>query len=226
MRRADRLFKITQLLSSEKVVTAQQLAATLEVSERTIYRDIQDLMLADVPILSEAGIGYQLMKGYRMPPLMFTSEELSALLLGARFIQASGDKGLGDAATAAIEKIGKVIPDRLQTELQRQQLFAMDFRITDQERTHMQHVRESIQKKRCVLIDYADQHQQQTDRCIRPLGLFFWGQVWTAVAWCELRNDFRQFRIDRIRSLTITDRKFEDEEEKSLKFYLNHYTCD
>lgn len=226
MRRADRLFKITQLLSSEKVVTAQQLASSLQVSERTIYRDIQDLMLADVPILSEAGVGYQLMKGYRMPPLMFTSEELSALLLGARFIQASGDRGLGDAATAAIEKIGKVIPERLQTELQRQELFALDFRITDEERMHMQQVRESILRKRCVLIKYQDQHDSETERCIRPLGLFFWGQVWTAVAWCELRNDFRQFRIDRIHTLTITNRTFQEEEEKSLKHYLNHYTCD
>ncbi|WP_395373574.1 helix-turn-helix transcriptional regulator [Marinicella sp. W31] len=226
MRRADRLFKITQLLSSDKVVTAKQLAASLEVSERTIYRDIQDLMLADVPILSEAGMGYQLMKGYRMPPLMFTSEELSALMLGARFIQASGDRGLGDAATAVIEKIGKVIPDRLQKELQKQELFALDFRITDEERMHMQQVRESIQRRNCILIQYEDQNQQPTERSIRPLGLFFWGQVWTAVAWCELRHDFRQFRIDRIRSLTISNRTFEHEEDKSITHYLNDYNCD
>ena len=226
MRRADRLFKITQLLSSDKVVTARQLATSLQVSERTIYRDIQDLMLADVPILSEAGMGYQLMKGYRMPPLMFNSEELSALMLGARFIQASGDRGLGDAATAAIEKIGKVIPERLQTELQRQELFALDFRITDEERMHMQQVRESIQGRRCLLIQYEDQNQRSTERTIRPLGLFFWGQVWTAVAWCELRNGFRQFRIDRIRTVKITDRTFEHEEDKSITQYLNYYTCD
>ena len=127
MRRADRLFQIIQLLSHDKVVTAHYLAETLEVSERTIYRDVQDLSLSGVPITGEAGIGYRLMKGFHLPPLMFNEEELAALLLGARMVQAWTDKGLAHAAGHAMRKIETVIPERLKPELARGDLMVPDF---------------------------------------------------------------------------------------------------
>lgn len=222
MQRIERLLKITHLLSSKKVTTARQLAASLCVSERTIYRDIQTLTLSNVPILGEPGLGYQLMKGYQVPPIMFNQQELSALLLGARFIEASADSGLVKAASEAIKKIGKVIPDHLQKELKRNELFALDFRITTQERKNMQLVRESIYQRKYIKLYYTDEKQCGTERLIRPLGLFYWGKIWTMVAWCELREDFRQFRVDRIQKVKALSQRYEEEKEKSLTHYLKN----
>ena len=130
MRRADRLFQIIQQLHHERATTARDLAETLVVSERTIYRDVQDLSLSGVPITGEAGVGYRLMPGFHMPPLMFNEEELAALLLGARMVQVWTDKSLARAAQQAIGKIVSALPERLKPELAREEMLVPDFSIS------------------------------------------------------------------------------------------------
>lgn len=127
MRRADRLFRITQELRSDRWLTAQKLAELLEVSERTIYRDIQDLSLSGVPIIAEAGMGYRLMEGFRLPPLMFTEDELEALLLGVRMVGVWSDPTLASAAEQAVARIEAVLPERLRPELSRNTIMVPPF---------------------------------------------------------------------------------------------------
>lgn len=223
MRRADRLFQITQLLSSKTVITAKKLAEKLTVAERTIYRDIQDLMLSDVPIISETGIGYRLMEGYRVPPLMFSADEITALLMGAKFVQASADSELAHAAQEAINKISRVIPQQLNKIIQKEDFYALDFRNGKQSKESFYQIRTAINQLKILSIKYQDEQLQNTQRRIRPLGIFYWGKVWTVVAWCELRKDFRQFRIDRIKHIEYSGKKFKPEANKQLTDYLERY---
>ena len=173
MRRADRLFQIIQHLHHERVITAHDLAQTLEVSERTIYRDIQDLSLSGVPISAEAGVGYRLMKGYQLPPLMFTEEELAALLLGARMVQSLTDKELARAASQAMAKIDNVIPNHLRPELERQEILVPDFSANPEVAQHMALLRKAIKAQQKVQYDYIRQDGERSNRTVHPLGLFY-----------------------------------------------------
>jgi predicted DNA-binding transcriptional regulator YafY len=198
MRRADRLFQIIQGLHHDRVVTARHLAQTLQVSERTIYRDIQDLSLSGVPITGEAGLGYRLMKGFHLSPLMFNEEELAALLLGARMVQTWTDKGLARAAHQAMAKIEHVIPDHLKPELDRQEIMVPGFAFNGMVAEEFEALRGAIKQQRKVHFDYQREDGGKSTRTVHPLGLFYWGKVWTLVAWCELRDGFRHFRLDRM----------------------------
>lgn len=220
MRRADRLFQIIQLLRHDKVVTARDLAETLEVSERTIYRDVQDLSLSGVPITGEAGQGYRLLKGFHLPPLMFNEEELAALLLGARMVQAWTDKGLARAAHLAMRKIESVIPDRLKPELTREEMVVPDFPVSDEVRVHLALLRNAIKQRHKVGYDYHREDGQHSRRIVHPLGLFYWGKVWTLVAWCELRDDFRHFRLDRMSNMDQLNKPFAVAAGRTLQDYL------
>ncbi|VAX06882.1 Transcriptional regulator, DeoR family [hydrothermal vent metagenome] len=220
MRRADRLFQIIQLLSYERVTTARQLAEELEVSERTIYRDIQDLSFSGVPIEGEAGVGYRLMKGFHLPPLMFTEEELSALLLGARMVQAWADKGLAKAANQAMRKIEIVIPERLKPELAREEIMVPDFNASTEVAKHLTLLRGAIKQTHKVQYDYTREDGQHSRRIVHPLGLFYWGRVWTLVAWCELRDAFRHFRLDRMQNLRVLNAKFKVAPGQILQDFL------
>lgn len=209
MRRADRLFQIIQLLRHDRAITARYLSESLEVSERTIYRDVQDLSLSGVPIEGEAGIGYRLMKGFHLPPLMFNEEELAALLLGTRMVQAWTDKGLARAANHAMRKIEIVIPPHLKPELARTEILVPDFPSNSQTSAHLTLLRNATKQQFKVSYDYTREDGQRSNRIVHPLGLFFWGKVWTLVAWCELRNNFRHFRLDRMQNVTVTNEHFE-----------------
>jgi predicted DNA-binding transcriptional regulator YafY len=220
MRRADRLFQIIQLLSHDKAVTARFLSATLEVSERTIYRDVQDLSLSGVPITGEAGIGYRLMKGFHLPPLMFDEEELAALLLGARMVQAWTDKGLARAAGHAMRKIETVIPERLKPELTRADIMVPDFASSTDVAEHLALLRRAVKQQRKAAYDYTREDGQHSSRTVHPLGLFYWGKVWTLVAWCELRDDFRHFRLDRMRNIEVLKAQFKSGPGRTLQDFL------
>ncbi len=198
MRRADRLFDIVQRLRRRRVTTARELAAALAVSERTIYRDIQDLSASGVPILAEAGVGYALAKGFDLPPLMFDEEEIEALVLGARIVQSWADPGLVRAAERALAKVETVLPERLRARLPDATLFAPDFHVPEAHRRHLATLRTAIRERRRVELDYRDGEGRETLRVVQPLGLFFWGASWSVGAWCELRQGFRNFRSDRI----------------------------
>lgn len=225
MRRADRLFQIIQQLHHARVTTARDLAETLAVSERTIYRDVQDLSLSGVPITGEAGVGYRLMRGFHIPPLMFNEEELAALLLGARMVQVWTDKSLARAAQQAISKIESVIPEHLKPELAREEMLVPDFSIGPEVAAHLALLRSAVKQQRKVSYDYIRQDGQHSSRIVHPLGLFYWGKVWTLVAWCELRDAFRHFRLDRIQRMEVLSERFQILPGRGLQDYLST-VCD
>lgn len=220
MRRADRLFQIIQQLHHKRAITARDLAEALEVSERTIYRDMQDLSLSGVPITGEAGIGYRLLPGFHMPPLMFNAEELAALLLGARMVQVWTDKGLARAALQAISKIEKVIPEHLKPELVREEMLVPDFSISPEVAAHLALLRSAIQQQQKIAYDYIRLDGEHSSRIAHPLGLFYWGKVWTLVAWCELRQAFRHFRLDRIQRIEMLSQAFQSVPGRTLRDFL------
>ena len=217
MRRADRLFQIIQFLRTRRVTTAQWLAERLEVSERTIYRDIKDLILSGVNIEGEAGIGYVVRKGFDLPPLMFSEDEITALTLGARLVESWADASIATAAQSALSKIETVLPDDIKSSLGNTLLFSPFTRITPEISTTMAEVRFAADKRRKISLQYNDAKRNSSDRIIWPLGMFFWGSVWTIGAWCELRDDFRVFRLDRIKSLCVLDENYPQEKGKSLQ---------
>lgn len=203
MRRADRLFQILLLLRNRRVVTAREIAERLEISERTVYRDMQDLSLSGVPLESEAGIGYRLKPGFDLPPLMFNEEELLALRLGAAIVRAWVDERLAKAAESALERIEAVLPDKLQRSRRSNYLQVPDFFISGSQKHALSSVREAVASRCRLRIEYARADGEGSLREIEPLGLFYWGAKWTIGAWCDYRSDFRTFRLDRIGAITV-----------------------
>lgn len=222
MRRADRLFQIVQLLRGGRLVTAAQLAEKLEVTPRTIYRDVADLMSTGVPIEGEAGVGYIMRDGYDLPPLMFTEAEIVALVAGARMMQVWGGAAMAEGATEAIVKIEAVLPDRLRQRVNAVGVNAHDMNdLSPEVRQLIDQIELASYEKRRLTITYRDEGSTVTTRTVRPLGLWYWGKVWTMVCWCELRAGFRMFRIDRIAEITEGER-FKDEAGKTLRdFYAS-----
>jgi predicted DNA-binding transcriptional regulator YafY len=217
MRRADRLFEIIQRLRRRRVVTAGSLAEHFEVSERTIYRDIADLIASDVPIEGAAGVGYSLRKGYDLPPLMFSESELEALVFGARMVQNWSDAELGRAADAALSKIEDVLPAHLQRLLDDRSLWApKDVRKVPVP-FDLGKLRAAIRGCRKVRFSYRDEKGAETRRKVRPLSLWFYPPVWMAASWCELRNDFRFFRTDRMSDIEFLSEPFAQEPGKSAQ---------
>ncbi|HEX6030064.1 MAG TPA: YafY family protein [Tepidiformaceae bacterium] len=220
MRRADRLFQIIQLLRRRHVVTAAVIAQELEVSERTVYRDIRDLVGSGVPIEGEAGVGYMLRQGFDLPPLMFTSSEIEAMVLGARVVQSWGDAQLARAAGDALARVEAALPDRLKARMQSTPLYAPGFHVRPETMQRLSELREAVDGRCKTWIAYTDNDLVDTERVIRPLGLFFWGRTWSVTGWCELRNDFRDFRLDRIRGLRALPEKWDPEPGKMLDDYF------
>ena len=220
MRRADRLFQIVQLLRTHKSITASQMAQRLDVSERTIYRDMQDLSLSSVPIISETGVGYSIDASYSLPPITFNEDELESLLLGARMVQSWSDKKMAAEATRVIEKIECILPKDLKQSLQSQEILVPAFHIFSDVAALLPGLRKAIKQRHKTQLDYKREDGQASSRKIWPLGLFFWGKVWTMVAWCEKRNDYRQFRIDRIEQYKVENEIFKPDEKQTLNYYL------
>ncbi|MGN6583979.1 MAG: helix-turn-helix transcriptional regulator [Rhizobiaceae bacterium] len=220
MRRADRLFQIVQHLRGGRLVTARMLGERLEVSERTIYRDIADLQSTGVPIDGEAGVGYIMREGFDLPPLMFTRDEIVALVAGARMVRAFGGATMARAAEEALVKIGAVLPDSEKSRIAQTSIHAPTYVISDSARRSVDLAERAIEAREILRLNYRDEAGRPSEREVRPLGLWFWGKVWTLVAWCELRDDFRAFRIDRIAELIATGRIFRPERGKTLSdFY-------
>jgi predicted DNA-binding transcriptional regulator YafY len=220
VRRADRLFEIIQLLRRKPTVKARELGDALEVSERTIYRDIRDLMASGVPIEGEAGVGYVLKAGYDLPPLMFKEQEIEALVLGARIVESWTDEELAAAATDAIAKIEAVIPQSLRDYMARTALLAPEAHFMEPLSFDLAELRRAVRSQLKVHFRYRDVLQQPSERTVRPLSLAYFGPVWVLAAWCELRNDFRTFRLDRITGFSIPGERFKTERGKSLHDFL------
>jgi predicted DNA-binding transcriptional regulator YafY len=222
MRRADRLFQIIEILRRKRrgVTTAAQLAERLEVSERTIYRDVADLQASGTPIEGAAGVGYTLRPGFDLPPLMFDAGEIEALVLGARIVGAFGDAELARASRRVLDKISAVLPDELRPLLSRSLLFAPGVAPDRKHSKALQVLRVALQQRNKVRIEYTTDDLRTSARVIRPLGAFFWGRVWTVSAYCELREDFRTFRLDRIAACELLEETFVDEPGRSLRELL------
>jgi predicted DNA-binding transcriptional regulator YafY len=220
MRRAARLFHIVQHLRRTRAVTAAQLARELEVSERTIYRDVQDLVVCGVPIQGEAGVGYALPASFDLPPLMFDREEIQALVLGARMVESWSDERLARAARSALAKVEQVLPPRLATRAAGNRLYAPGFFVQREALAAMSAIRGALDEQRVLSIDYQDERGAASRRDVRPLALSFWGRSWTLTAWCELRRDFRNFRLDRVGACRVLERSFVAEPGRGFEDFL------
>lgn len=218
MRRADRLFQIVQILKHRRLTTAQELADRLEVSTRTVYRDVQDLCLSGIPIEGEAGVGYLLRHEVNVPPLMFNEAELEAIQVGMRMVQTWGGKELGSAARQAMIKVEAVLPKRLQA--YQSLMFSPDFYLDSNEFQFLDPLRNAAQRREYVKLFYQDVNKTQTEREVRPLAIYFWRGTWTLLTWCELRQDFRNFRVDSITGLLRLNCHFEPTPGQELEDYI------
>ncbi|MBK8197536.1 MAG: YafY family transcriptional regulator [Acidobacteria bacterium] len=207
MRRTERLFQIIQVLRRHRApVTGHALAEELEVSLRTLYRDMAELIAQRVPIRGEAGTGYVLEEGYDMPPLMLTADELEAAVLGAQWVAARGDAALSRGARDLIAKLTVAVPRELQPVILDSGLTPVSYRERPKDKVDIGLVRQAIRSQTKLQIDYADEAGAVTQRIIWPFLLAYWDEVRLICAWCELRQGFRHFRTDRISRAELTQR--------------------
>lgn len=216
MRRADRLFQLVHLIRGRRLSTADFLAQRLEVSPRTVYRDVAALQGQGVPIEGEAGVGYRMRAGFDLPPLMFTKDEAQALVAAVRLAQGQLDSGLARQAENAMLKILGVLPSAERAAAESLALFAPLTGLSPEMRERLALLREATESRQVLQLDYLDLSDARSQRRVRPLACLFWGQVWTLAVWCELREDFRSFRVDRIQALQVLDERFRDEPGKTL----------
>lgn len=220
MRRADRLFQLVDLLRSRRHATGDGLARELGVSTRTVYRDVADLQRSGVPIRGEAGVGYRLDRGYELPPLTFSEAELEGLVLGARMVSTWADPELASAVRSAMTKVEAVLPEGLRRIVLDSALFAPDFPRTQEMSRDVDLMRRAIGERRLLSFAYTRADGEESERSVRPLGLYFWGNKWTLAAWCEMREDYRSFRPDRMRTVSVEERRFDPEDGIDLAGFL------
>ena len=211
MRRADRLFQIIQILRRHaRPITADAIAAELEVSKRTVYRDIADLIGQRAPIRGEAGVGYILEDGYDLPPLMLTPDEVEAAVLGAQMVAARGDPVLRRAAQDLIAKIGAVIPEALRPLVVEPSTRAPPSWRAVPDNVDMAGVRQAIRAGRKVVLTYRDEQERETLRTVWPFAIGYYETSRLIVAFCEMRGDFRSFRTDRVTGAEFTEQRYPD----------------
>ena len=224
MRRADRLFKIVNFLRGHRrAVTARRMAEEFEICERTVYRDIHDLMDSGVPIYGEAGVGYIIDRKYFIPPLTFDVEEIEALVLGASIVRSWTDKEFGKIANRALDKIKSALPETLKEEFEATSISSYPSKSKIPWTVSFSGIRRAVRQRTKLKIKYKREDGQASRRIIRPLALVFFSPVWLLLGWCEQRNDFRNFRLDRISTLKILSDKFEDEKGKTLREYMKRF---
>lgn len=209
MSRSERLLALIQVLRRHRrAVSGAELARELSVSLRTIYRDIQSLAVSGAPIDGEAGVGYVLQPGYTLPPLMFSDEEVEAIVLGSRMVAASADARLANAARDAIAKVAAVLPEGRADDVAMLGLLSAPRPPDAPDGIDLARLRQAIRAERKVWIGYGDEVGNHTERRIWPISLTFYDRTRVLAAWCELRQGFRHFRTDRVIALTETDERF------------------
>jgi len=226
MRRADRLFQLVQLIRGRRLSTAAFLAERLQVSLRTVYRDVADLVAQGVPIEGEAGVGYRMRAGFDLPPLMFTTDEAKALVAAVRLAQPRLDTALAAQAEGALSKILSVLPATVRAAAESLAVYAPSGVIDAATRDRLEVLRRATEGRHKLRLHYLDLKDAATERIVHPLGCFFWGQVWTLAAWCESRAGFRSFRVDRIQQLQRLDERFRDEPGQTLADLFRSYESD
>ena len=226
MNRVDRLVAIALRLQSRRVVRAEDLAAHFEISVRTIYRDLAALGEAGVPIVGEAGVGYSLVKGYHLPPVMFTAEEASALFFGEKLVEQFTDASLRKQMESALVKIRSVLPRDRQDYLDRLEratavLNRSSHTVPRLASEALIPLQRALAERRVLTLDYqGGQGREVTQRAVEPLGLVYYADNWHLIAHCRLRRDVRDFRTDRILKLELRDERFTGHDDFSLKDYL------
>jgi predicted DNA-binding transcriptional regulator YafY len=210
LRRADRLFDILRLLrAAAGPITASELADALEVTPRTIYRDIASLQGRRIPIEGAAGIGYMLRRGFDLPPLMFTEDEAEAIAVAMRMLARTGDPGLQKAAETVLSKLTLVVPDALRDYLNAAPVYVSKSGAPVPARRDLPStIRHAIRGLRKMRIAYEDGEGNRTHRVIQPFAIEYWVEATLVCAWCELRNDIRHFRTDRIVAAEVLDESF------------------
>ncbi len=220
MRRADRLIRIVHFLRGRRrAVTAKTIAEEFEICTRTVYRDIQDLMNAGTPINGEAGAGYIIDKRYYLPPVTFDADELEAIGLGISMVRHWTDERFAAKADSAFAKIQAVLPASIQGELEQITTYSIPNQPVLPWTVSFSDLRECIRTRRKIHIKYSNESQQTTSRTLRPLALIFCSPIWLLATWCEKRNDFRNFRLDRIQDIKFCEDNFSDEKDKNLSAY-------
>jgi predicted DNA-binding transcriptional regulator YafY len=227
MRRADRLLQVLQILRRHRrPVTGETMAEELEVSLRTVYRDINSLVTQGVPIRGEAGIGYVLGEGFDMPPLMFTVDELEAVMLGLRWVTRRGDVQLSRAARDSVAKIGAVLPEGLKPFLFDAGLVVPPREERAADAVDVAGLRGAIRESRKVQILYSDELDRRTERTIWPIGIAYYEATRNIIAWCELRTAFRHFRTDRISHFDILKDRYPKRRKALLKEWQDELRVD
>ena len=218
MRRSDRLFDIIQHLRTAKgPVTAAGLAAALEVTPRTIYRDIATLQARRVPIDGAAGVGYVLRKSFDLPPLMFTADEVEAIAIGARLVRRLRDAKLQEAADSVFSKLTVVLPEALRRQLTSTSFYVSPGDTVEPRGVDLADVRAAIRDSRKLHISYADEQGRRTNRTVWPIAMAYYVDVTLVGAWCELRNGYRNFRVERIQSSKVLDEHFDQDNGRLLR---------
>ncbi|MDW4496865.1 YafY family protein [Sulfitobacter sp. D35] len=220
MRRTDRLFDIIQILRDGKLHRAQDIAARLEVSTRTIYRDMDTLAASGVPVEGERGVGYMVREAITLPPLTLTVAELEALNLGVAIVSEAADEELKAAALSLADKIDAVLPTQVVAEADAWKFAVYPFADAARGFAQMPTLRAAIRARQKLRLCYLAKDGSRTDRIVRPLHMEYWGRVWTLTAWCELRAAFRVFRVDLIESAEALPELFVDEPGKRLSDYV------
>lgn len=217
----DRRFQIAELLRGRRLTTAQQLADSLNISLRTVYRDARDLQFSGVPIEGEAGIGYRLSRTASLPPLTFAADELAALAAGARMVESWGGAGFASGARGALAKIASAMPADKRATLERLAIFAPSFHIKGNFSAQLDALHRAIDTRHMVRFAYTDANGAATERRVWLLALTYWRARWTLGAWCELRGDFRNFGLENIENLQVLKR-YPDQEGRRLADLLRH----
>lgn len=218
MRRAERLFRLVNKLRSRSVSRAEDLAAYFEISVRTVYRDIAHLQASGLPIDGEAGVGYILRPGFDLPAMTFTFDQLDALVMGLAFVEVAGDSSLSQAAKEVRAKLQASLPKPDQRKLENAPLFAS--RRDGRAAPITKIVRRAIRESKVLKLEYKDESGSLSNRRVRPLAIWAFTDGWLFAGWCELRNDFRAFRLDRIAAIKETGDGFVDNPSQNLQAYF------
>lgn len=230
MNRIDRISAILIQLQSRRVVKAADIANRFNISLRTVYRDVKTLEEAGIPLIGEAGVGYSIVDGYRLPPVMFTKEEATAFLTAGKLAESLTDTSTARHHETAMYKVRAVLKTT-----EKELLEGMDDRIEVLKRTHtansiandhIQDILNSLSKKHVLALRYFAQHSQEhTKRYIEPVGIFYLDGYWHLIGWCRLRQAYRDFRTDRIKNLEVTQEHF-NSNHPTLKDYIAQTACE
>lgn len=227
MNRIDRVSAILIQLQSRRVVKASDIAERFGISLRTVYRDVNTLVEAGIPIIGEAGVGYSIMDGYKLPPVMFTREEATAFLTAEKIVEKMTDVSVTEQYRSAMYKIRSILKSAEKALLEDiDDSIAVLKSVHHQRVDHKDHIQtllNSIAQKKVITIDYFANHSQEhTKRDIEPIGIFFKDGYWHLIAYCRMRADYRDFRIDRMNKVAVTEKTYDSSKHPTLKDYINH----